>query len=179
MSPLAPSKLNLSYQSDSSDNSRNGNSSTESIEVSRKMYTINELMYLRNIDCMQPAKFFNTPVINDILRPDLDHMPAYTLFPPMQMDFLPKPNDSVQNRFRQFHNQRIRHSARSIEELNPRNGSYPQKRHNRHNNGKSWRYCVSFFGALNCIRLSRPQIISKFIDRQVRRFEFDCAYRMM
>lgn len=141
MSPLAPTKSNLSYQSDSSENSANGNSSTESIEVPRKMYTINELMYLRNIDCMQPAKFFNTPVINDILRQDLDHTPAHTMFPQMQMDLQHKPNDSIQNRFRQFHNQRNRHSARSIEELNPRNGSYAQKRHNRHNNGKSLRSC--------------------------------------
>lgn len=137
MSPLAPTKSSVSYRSDSSDNLSNAKSSVESIEMSRKIYSINELMGLRNVDSAQPAKLFDTPIVNEILRRDLDLMPTYILFPQMKMDFLPKPNDSIQNRLRQFQNQRNRHSARSTEELNPRNGSHSQKRHNhRYNNGE-------------------------------------------
>lgn len=95
------------------------------------MYTINELMKLRNIECMQPAKLFDTPIVGEILRQDLDQMPTYMACP--KFDFSSKPNDSIQNRLRQFQHQRNRHHVRSTEDLNSRNGSHQQKRHNRHN----------------------------------------------
>lgn len=134
MSPLAPTKTTFSCLSGSSDSLSNSHSSTESVEISRKMYSINELMKMRNIDCQQPAKMFNTPIINEILRRDLDHMPELIMCPQLEMDFM-KPHDNIQNRLRQF--QRNRHSARSIDESHSRNGTYPSKRHNRHNNGES------------------------------------------
>lgn len=131
MSPLAPSKSTISCRSNNStDDNSQSTSNIESLKMSRKIYSISELMKLRTIDCMQPAKMFNTPVLNDILRQDQPTCTTSSLFPQMQIDFLPKPVDSIQTRLHQFRN---RHSARSIEELNPKNGTHSSKRHNRHN----------------------------------------------
>lgn len=128
MSPSAPAKSTDSYRSDARANMSNG-----------MIYTIDELMELRHVECTQPAKLVNcSPVLRKLLRQNLQPLSSFALYPPMHMDLLSKSSETVQSRIRQFQNSRGRHSTRSVEDFNPRNGCYQQQ------NGESYSFMYLF-----------------------------------
>lgn len=178
MAPLAPGKSTFRLEPTNNVLS-DGHSNAESPESSRKIYTISELMKMRNIDLMQPAKVFNTPVVNEILRHDLNQSPIYILCPQTQLDLM-KPTDNLPNRLRQFHHQRTRHNTRSYEELNPRMGAFAQKRNSRHSNGELFVFLFAFqlWPTIISFRLPHLQMF-KSPGHPVRRFESVCAFKKM
>lgn len=87
-------------------------------------------MKMRTINHTQPLNLIQSPVINDILRTDLNVLPTQLTF--LHMD------DTIQCRLRQFQHQRNRH--RSNEDLNGRAG-HSAKRQNRQNNNNNNNNC--------------------------------------